>query len=417
MTDEELETLLPWYVNRTCNAAEAARVETARDADPAVARELDDLAAVAQAVRTLHERTPQPSPLLRARISATIERAPTPQRWAAWKWAAVAAPWAAILVLALVVNGPKRPPIVAGPFTHTVDVDKEPEQGNRSANGAYRPPAAGPANGVPGGPEEGPQMTVDHPPKQLIKQPAFAAGSAAANAAHGIAPRAPRSVAIARTADVTLTVADVDATLPRLEAVATGNGGDVLNLEYTSPERPELHHAASLQMRVDARQFDAAMTALASIGTIAARTVKAEDVGDQIVDANARLRNLRQTESDLLRIMHRSGSISDVLEAENQVSTVREQIEQLQASLAALGDRVSYSVINLIVADDRPSAVAPGGITIADAWRGAVAQLWQFTLAAIAAAFTVLVFLPYVALAALAVAGIVAGVRSFRRGR
>ena len=116
MTDEELETLLPWYVNRTCNAAEAARVETARDADPAVARELDDLAAVAQAVRTLHERTPQPSPLLRARISATIERAPTPQRWAAWKWAAVAAPWAAILVLALVVNGPKRPPIVAGPL-------------------------------------------------------------------------------------------------------------------------------------------------------------------------------------------------------------------------------------------------------------------------------------------------------------
>ena len=94
-------------------------------------------------------------------------------------------------------------------------------------------------------------------------------------------------------------------------------------------------------------------------------------MSDQIVDAQARLRNLRHTEADMLRILDRSGKIPDVLDVTQQIAQVREQIEQLDAQLQSMQHRVAYSTISISVEDEKPVATAEPslGTQLGDSWR------------------------------------------------
>lgn len=67
------------------------------------------------------------------------------------------------------------------------------------------------------------------------------------------------------------------------------------------------------------------------MGTVENQMITAEDVSDQLVDVQARLRNLRKSEEMVLKIMERSGSVGDVLKAANELSTIRESIERIDA--------------------------------------------------------------------------------------
>ena len=72
---------------------------------------------------------------------------------------------------------------------------------------------------------------------------------------------------------------------------------------------------------------------------------QATEVGGQIVDLEARLRNLRASEAALVEIAKGTGKVSDLLEVEAQLTDVRGQIEQLDAQRAQLQDQVAYGTL------------------------------------------------------------------------
>ncbi len=71
----------------------------------------------------------------------------------------------------------------------------------------------------------------------------------------------------------------------------------------------------------------------------------AVDVTGQVVDVEARIRNLRASESALQGIAAKATRISDVLEVEMRLTDVRGQIEQLTAVLEDLSDRTAYATL------------------------------------------------------------------------
>jgi len=71
--------------------------------------------------------------------------------------------------------------------------------------------------------------------------------------------------------------------------------------------------------------------------------VKSEDVTSQIVDTDARLKNLRQQEDLIRKIMERSGSVKDILAVSKELSAIGEQIEQLDADVKNLRQQVAFS--------------------------------------------------------------------------
>jgi hypothetical protein len=231
-----------------------------------------------------------------------------------------------------------------------------------------------------------------------------ASGNAAADtsARAAIAPTA-AAPQIIRTGSVSLLVADVERAINATQVVARSHGGNVLSLSDQTPTQPGVRHTAQMQIGVPQYEFDAAMSALTSVGGVQARSVSAQDVSAQIVDVQARLNNARRTEADLLKIMDRQGKIEDVLAAEQQLAQVREQVEELDGQLQATKHQVAYSTIDVSLTDAaaKTTTVAPTGAQkLGDVWQAALRSVGGFTLGIISSVLWLVAYLPYIALVA-----------------
>jgi hypothetical protein len=202
---------------------------------------------------------------------------------------------------------------------------------------------------------------------------------------------------IARTATLSLIATDVDRTVAALTALVHQVDGDVVKLDNERPADATDQHTADATIVVPADRFESTLARIAKLGGVRSQKVSAENVGDQIVDDQARLRNLRRTEADILRIMDRSGKIGEVLAVENQLSTVREQIEKLDAESQALGARVAMSTIEIHLEDEARTSVAEpnAGSQLSNAWQAAWHDSRDAALALAGRLFLLIAFAPY----------------------
>jgi Flp pilus assembly protein TadB len=114
---------------------------------------------------------------------------------------------------------------------------------------------------------------------------------------------------------------------------------------------------------------------------------------------------LRSTEADIRRIMERSGSVSQVMDAELQLSQVREQIETLESQLKDMRTRVAYATIDIdLQAETSTAPVTPTAASqLASAWHTALASLAAFTVGILGFILWIVVFVPYLLAATLLV--------------
>ncbi len=217
-----------------------------------------------------------------------------------------------------------------------------------------------------------------------------------------------------KKANLSLRVKDVEAMVQKATAVVTARGGDMLGLQDQVPEDSETRRTATFKFRVPQSALDATLTDLTKLGTVETRSIEAEDVSSQIVDSEARLRNLRKSETMVLGIMERSGSISDVLKVSQELGNIRSQIEQLQAQVQNLRGQVAYSTINLTLT----AAIAqnqqgePVGDRLKETWSQSTHAVGETTTNLLRLALWLLVFSPYL----LGGAGLIWLIRK-RRGR
>jgi Domain of unknown function (DUF4349) len=233
-----------------------------------------------------------------------------------------------------------------------------------------------------------------------------AVAQAAPPAAEGIIPLPPvrrgrGPSQLIRTASVRLEVADVEKALKTAAALTDEQLGDVIGLDDDSPTSPVAAHTATMEIRVPQYRFDQTLDALGALGKVRSRSVSAQDVSDQIVDASARLRNLRRTEADILNIMDRSGNIEQVLDVTQQLGNVREQIERLDAQIQGMQYQVAYSTINITFVSPVVVATPHGFGLLAGAWKNALSSLRDVTVGILSLALWLVAFSPYILLAAL----------------
>ncbi len=164
----------------------------------------------------------------------------------------------------------------------------------------------------------------------------------------GNAATSPSVVApmIARTASLKLLTKDFDRTRAALEATIRRHGGYSAQLNVGS-ESGSVHTLAAT-FRVPADQLDATLTEIKQLAHVEQESQGGEEVTDQYVDLNARLSNARRTEQTLLDILEkRTGRLSDVLAVEQELASVREGIERMEAEQKNLQNRVSFATLQV----------------------------------------------------------------------
>ncbi|PSN15017.1 DUF4349 domain-containing protein [filamentous cyanobacterium CCT1] len=209
---------------------------------------------------------------------------------------------------------------------------------------------------------------------------------------------------LVKQASLVLVLTDLDAAVDQVQSIVQQAQGDVLSLQdHRSPEGTA--QQVTLTLRVPQAQLDTVLEALRPLGTVQQQSLTAEDVSSQLVDLEARLKNLRQSEAALLQIMERSGEISHVLEVARELSTVRESIERMAAQQQTLKRQVAYSQIYLTLQSPvtRVTPLRPVGETLGNTWEAATQSAKAFTVSGLKLGLWLLAFSPYWAL--LAVAG------------
>ena len=164
------------------------------------------------------------------------------------------------------------------------------------------------------------------------------------------------------TAKIDMRSKDPWATSDRAQAIASGLGGDVLNLTQTGSGDTR---SASLTIRVPSSRFADALQQLRTLeGEIQTSGVSAQDVTDQFVDLQARLAAKQAEEQRYIAILNRANTIDEILKVDASLSNVRTQIEQLTGQINSIKQRTDYSTISMSIST---IAVLPGDTT-SKAW-------------------------------------------------
>lgn len=109
--------------------------------------------------------------------------------------------------------------------------------------------------------------------------------------------------------------------------------------------------SGSVILRVPTDQFDAARKDLATLGKVQSEQVKGQDVGAELVDLDARLRNLRAQEESLRLLMEKAANVPETMQVQQNLFGVRSQIEQLAAQEARMKDAVAMATIRVTLAE------------------------------------------------------------------
>jgi hypothetical protein len=199
-----------------------------------------------------------------------------------------------------------------------------------------------------------------------------------------------------KTASLHLRVPDVDGAIGDLKTLLKQQQGDIYNLNDQRGGSGD-RRLVSLELKVPQQNLDATLTALTKLGTVVNTQVASEDVTTQIVDTEARLKNLRQEEAMTQKIMDRAGSIKDVLAVSQQLGQIREQIERLDAQVKQIKTKVAYSSIKLQL----DAAIVGGpvnqntfGQQVQDRWNGSTRSATQLMIGLMLFGIGLIPFLP-----------------------
>jgi hypothetical protein len=143
----------------------------------------------------------------------------------------------------------------------------------------------------------------------------------------------------------------------RAARLATELGGFIADSDAQASGDATEPQSGQITMRVPVDRFDEARARLAALGVLKGESIAGQDVTDQLVDLDARVTTLQAQEEAYRTLLGRAESIGDVLQVQDQLFSVRTQIEQLQAQAASLQDRAALSTITVTI--EEPAAVGP----------------------------------------------------------
>jgi hypothetical protein len=193
-------------------------------------------------------------------------------------------------------------------------------------------------------------------------------GSAVAETQPVIAPQKPQLV---KTAELSLRLESIDKAMVQLRQIVRSQQGDIYNFQDNRLPENGKNHRATLMLKVPSIGLESTLAEIAKLGRVESQGIKSEDVSQQLVDTDARLKNLRQQEDLTRKIMDRSGSVRDILTVSKELSAIRDQIERLDATVKNLRQQVAYSTINLKIEEAQSTIPTSDGfgIQVQETWK------------------------------------------------
>jgi hypothetical protein len=196
-----------------------------------------------------------------------------------------------------------------------------------------------------------PDMAV----QEMAAQPAMAPSGDTSKAVYSGEPVTQDRLVI-RNANLTLVVTNPTASVDTISKMAEDMGGFVVSTNLYESAYGTANLTAmqgTITIRVPAEQLDVALDTIKA-GAIEVRSenVSGEDVTQQYVDLQSRLRNLEAAEKQLQEIMGSATTTTDVMQVYNQLVQVRGEIETVKGQMQYFEQSARLSAITIELIPD-----------------------------------------------------------------
>ena len=170
---------------------------------------------------------------------------------------------------------------------------------------------------------------------------------------------------IIRNADLTIEVTSPTETQSKVVSIAEAHGGFVVNSEAKQRDNGEATNRTldiKVVVRIPENQFGVVLDKVRGLANNRnEEKVTGQDVTEEFIDLEARIKTQRALEAQFLQIMKQAGKITDALEVQRQIAEVRTEIEKLEGRKRFLDNRSSLSTITVNILAPKPIAVNTTG--------------------------------------------------------
>jgi Domain of unknown function (DUF4349) len=148
----------------------------------------------------------------------------------------------------------------------------------------------------------------------------------------------------------------------KIGVIAEKHGGFVVVSESKHNDAASQNVASTLVnvvVRVPAQKFQAALDEIRAVGgRILHEKSSGQDVTEEYIDLEARIRTKKALEAQFLEIMKQARKISDAMEVQTQLAEVRTEIERLEGRRRFLENQSALSTINITLHTPTPVVAA-----------------------------------------------------------
>lgn len=146
---------------------------------------------------------------------------------------------------------------------------------------------------------------------------------------------------IVRTATISVEVSTPKDAAEKIINVVKVEGGYIENTRHHSNE------GIDITIRIPADKLSTLLAKISGEGKVKSQSTYSRDVTEEVMDVDARLKNLIELRSRMRKLLDKASKVSEVLEIERELSRIQTQIDRIEGRRKLLSKQVTYSTLDL----------------------------------------------------------------------
>uniref|UniRef100_A0A7C2WRZ1 DUF4349 domain-containing protein n=1 Tax=Thermorudis sp. TaxID=1969470 RepID=A0A7C2WRZ1_9BACT len=227
---------------------------------------------------------------------------------------------------------------------------------------------------------------------QARQVPANGASESPAPASSGATLSSSFDRFVIRTADLELQVNDIGQALVAIRQLTIDAEGFVLSSSTYAQGEGGKRQTATLTVQVPSERFDQFLNQVRTsplVVEVERERLQSQDVTEEYLDLDARLRNLQATEQRYLALLDRASTIEEILRVEQELSRVRYEIEQVTGRKQYLERHIAYAQATITLVPVPAQAAKGPALDLARA----IERAWRASLELIGGVAEIVVML------------------------
>jgi hypothetical protein len=166
-----------------------------------------------------------------------------------------------------------------------------------------------------------------------------------------------RAPLLVYTAQITVAVFEVAASITEVEAVGRDLGGFLARRDDNS-----------ITIRIPSSRFDEAVKRLEKVGDMIHRNVTAEDVTEEFRDLEVRLRSAHAVQARLTDLLAKATKVEESVMIERELDRVSGEIDRIEGRMKFLRDRATFSTITVTFSSKAKESLNQGPFRLPSPW-------------------------------------------------